>query len=169
MPRLVIADSYSHLFGEEVIRFKYPQIGTDIDDMASLGVQGPTASKEKTKVGKLVYRGEHFNPVLKLHFEQRGWAKQKLPYGGEVDFVKERVAMEVQFGKYSFVAYDLTKLQDLFALNAVDAGIEIIPSASLNAKMYTGVANFNTEVSRLQNRGRNQPAMPIWVLGVDVA
>ena len=27
--------------------------------------------------------------------------------------------MEVQFGKYSFVAYDLTKLQDLFALDAI--------------------------------------------------
>jgi len=76
--------------------------------------------------------------------------------------------MEVQFGKYSFVAYDLTKLQDLFTLGTIDVGVEIIPAASLAAKMYTGVANFNSELARLQGRGRNQPPMPIWLIGVDV-
>jgi hypothetical protein len=168
MAKLYIASAHSHLFGEEVIRFRYPGIAGDIDAMQEVEVTPPTPSKEKTKIGKLVYRGENFNPLLKEHFRQRGWEPQKLPYGGEVDFSKERVAMEVQFGKYSFVAYDLTKLQDLFVLDLIDAGIEIMPAASLTAKMYTGVPNFNSEVSRLQARGRNQPPMPLWLIGVDV-
>ena len=168
MPNIFIALSYSHLFGEQIIRAMYPDIAQDIDDIAAADVGPPTPSKEKTKVGKLVYRGENFNPALGQHFRQRGWESQKSPYGGEVDFVKARVGMEVQFGKYSFVAYDLTKLQDLFTLGTIDVGVEIIPAASLAAKMYTGVANFNSEVARLQGRGRNQPPMPIWLIGVDV-
>ena len=169
MATIAIAIGYSHLFGEEIIRFRYPEIAADIDDICKLRVTSPTASREKTKVGKLVYRGENFNPVIADHFRKRGWEPRRLPYGGEVDFVKERVAMEVQFGKYSFVAYDLTKLQDLFTLDLIDVGIEIIPAASLSAKMYTGVPNFNSELSRLQARGRNQPPMPLWLIGVDVS
>ncbi len=168
MGTICIASKYSHLFGEEVIRFKYPAIADDIDAISRIEVDPPTPSKEKTKLGKLVYRGKNFNPVLRDHFRQRGWEPRKLPYGGEVDFISKRIAMEVQFGKYSFVAYDLTKLQDLFALDAIDAGIEIIPAASLTAKMYTGVPNFNSEINRLQARGRNQPPMPLWIIGVDV-
>jgi hypothetical protein len=162
-----IVCSYSHLFGEEIIRFRCPDIAQDIDDISKLHVAPPTPSKEKTKIGKLVYRGENFNPIFENHFRQRGWKPRKLPYGGEVDFVKGRVAMEVQFGKYSFVAYDLTKLQDLFTLNEIDVGVEMIPAAALTAKMYTGVANFNSEVARLQARGRNQPPMPLWLIGID--
>src|SRR3990170_7511275 len=157
MATIAIAIGYSHLFGEEIIRFRYPEIAADIDDICKLRVTSPTASREKTKVGKLVYRGENFNPVIADHFRKRGWEPRRLPYGGEVDFVKERVAMEVQFGKYSFVAYDLTKLQDPFTLDIIDVGIEIMPAASLTARMYTGVPNFNSEMSRLQARGRNQP------------
>ena len=163
-----IVCSYSHLFGEEIIRFRYPDVAEDIDAISNLQVPPPTPSKEKTKIGKLVYRGKNFNPVFGYHFRQRGWKPRKLPYGGEVDFVKGRVAMEVQFGKYSFVAYDLTKLQDLFTLNEIDVGVEMIPAAALTAKMYTGVANFNSEVARLQARGRNQPPMPLWLIGIGV-
>jgi len=169
MATIVIASTYSHLFGEEIIRFRYPALAGDIDDITHLQVPLPTASKEKTKIGKLVYRGDNFNPAIADHLRARGWQPSRLPYGGEVDFVKERVGMEVQFGKYSFVAYDLTKLQDLFALDLIDVGVELMPSASLRAKMYTGVPSFNSEVSRLQARGRNQPPMPLWLIGVDVS
>ena len=44
----------------------------------------------------------------------------------QTDFVKERVAVEVQFGKYSFVAYDLfVKHMAFFVGDVIDVGIEI--------------------------------------------
>jgi len=171
MPQLTLVDSYSHLFGEEIVRQRFPDVAADIDGLEGLLLPPPTASKEKTKVGKLVYRGENFNPPIAAYLVDRGWRKYPLPFRGEVDFKKGRVALEAQFGKYSFVAYDLNKFQDLFAVpepEGIDVGIEIIPSSSLAKKMYTGVASFNSEVASIRSRGRSQPPMPIWIIGVDV-
>jgi len=47
----------------------------------------------------------------------------------QTDFVKERVAIEVQFGKYSFVAYDLfVKHLAFYVGDKIDVGIEILPT-----------------------------------------
>ena len=43
----------------------------------------------------------------------------------QTDFVKDRVAVEVQLGKYSFVAYDLfVKHMAFFIGNVIDVGIK---------------------------------------------
>jgi hypothetical protein len=45
----------------------------------------------------------------------------------QTDFVKERVAIEVQFGKYAFVAYDLfVKHLAFYVRDQIDVGIEIL-------------------------------------------
>ncbi|MCO5045582.1 MAG: restriction endonuclease, partial [Kiritimatiellae bacterium] len=50
----------------------------------------------------------------------------------QTDFVKDRVAVEVQFGKYSFVAYDLfVKHLAFYVRDEIDVGIEILPMKSL--------------------------------------
>lgn len=52
------------------------------------------------------------------------------PYGtyNQVDFVKERVAVEVQFGKYFSVQYDLhVKHTFFYGRGDMDVGVEIIP------------------------------------------
>jgi len=43
----------------------------------------------------------------------------------QTDFVKDRVAIEVQFGKYAFVAYDLfVKHLAFYVRDHIDVGIE---------------------------------------------
>lgn len=50
----------------------------------------------------------------------------------QTDFVKDRVALEVQFGKYAFVAYDLfVKHLAFYVRDKIDVGIEILPMKSL--------------------------------------
>jgi len=54
----------------------------------------------------------------------------------QTDFVKDRVAVEVQFGKYAFVAYDLfVKHLAFYIGDTIDVGIEILPMKSL---LYLG-------------------------------
>lgn len=44
----------------------------------------------------------------------------------QTDFVKDRVAVEIQFGKYSFVAHDLfVKHMSFFSNGVIDVGIEV--------------------------------------------
>lgn len=86
----------------------------------------------------------------------------------QVDFVKDRVAVEVQFGKYFSVAYDLHVKHTFFFLrNDIDVGIEIIPTKNMCQKMDTGVAWFENEVANVIREGRSNPTVPIIMIGIE--
>ena len=86
----------------------------------------------------------------------------------QVDFVKDRVAVEVQFGKYFSVAYDLHVKHTFFFLrNDIDVGIEIVPTKAMCLKMDTGVAWFENEVANVIREGRSNPTVPIVMLGIE--
>ncbi len=85
----------------------------------------------------------------------------------QTDFVKERVAVEVQFGKYSFVAYDLfVKHLALYVGDRIDVGIEILPMKSLQSQMSSGVAYYEGELYNVVRQGRGVPAVPLIIIGI---
>jgi hypothetical protein len=85
----------------------------------------------------------------------------------QTDFVKERVAVEVQFGKYSFVAYDLfVKHMAFFVGDVIDVGVEILPMKELQGQMSSGVAYYEGELYNLIREGRGVPAVPLVLIGV---
>jgi len=86
----------------------------------------------------------------------------------QTDFVKNRIAIEVQFGKYSFVAYDLfVKHLAFFVSDQIDVGIEILPMKSLQSQMSSGVAYYESELYNVIRQGRGVPAVPLIVIGID--
>jgi len=85
----------------------------------------------------------------------------------QTDFVKDRVAVEVQFGKYSFVAYDLfVKHMAFYVGDVIDVGIEILPMKELQSLMSSGVAYYEGELYNLIREGRGVPAVPLVIIGV---
>lgn len=86
----------------------------------------------------------------------------------QVDFVKDRVAVEVQFGKYFSVAYDLHVKHTFFFLrDDIDVGIEIIPTRKMCMYMDTGVAWFENELANVIREGRSNPTVPIVLVGIE--
>lgn len=86
----------------------------------------------------------------------------------QVDFQKERVAIEVQFGKYFSVAYDLhVKHTFFYSRNDIDVGIEVIPTKAMEEHMDTGVPWFENEVTNVIREGRTNPPVPILILGIE--
>ena len=86
----------------------------------------------------------------------------------QVDFVKDRIAVEVQFGKYFSVAYDLhVKHTFFFLMDDIDVGIEIIPTKAMMRKMDTGVSWFENEVANVIREGRSNPSVPIVIIGIE--
>ena len=93
---------------------------------------------------------------------------EPLRTNNQVDFVKDRVAVEVQFGKYFSVAYDLHVKHTFFFLrDDIDVGIEIIPTRKMMLKMDTGVAWFENEVANVIREGRSNPTVPIIMIGIE--
>lgn len=85
----------------------------------------------------------------------------------QTDFVKENIAIEVQFGKYAFVAYDLFVKHLLFYSGGlINVGIEILPTKSMQSQMSTGIAYYEGEVYNVLRHGRNNPPVPLLIIGV---
>jgi len=101
--------------------------------------------------------------------------KKEIEAAGEVpifsynqtDFVKDRVAVEVQFGKYSFVAYDLfVKHLAFYVGDYIDVGVEILPMKSLQSHMSSGVPYYEGEIYNVVRQGRGVPAVPLIIIGI---
>jgi len=120
-----------------------------------------------TKTEKLIRK------TLTLSPEEQ---KREIEAAGEVaiysynqtDFVKDRIAIEVQFGKYSFVAYDLfVKHLAFYVGDQIDVGIEILPMKSLQQHMSSGVPYYEGEFYNVIRQGRGVPAVPLVLVGVE--
>jgi len=86
----------------------------------------------------------------------------------QTDFVKDRVAIEVQFGKYSFVAYDLfVKHLAFYVRDQIDVGIEILAMKSLQSNMSSGPGYYEGELYNIIRNGRGVPAVPLVIVGVE--
>jgi len=102
--------------------------------------------------------------------------KQEIESQGEIairsynqtDFVKNRVALEVQFGKYSFVAYDLfVKHLAFYIGDHIDVGIEILPMKTLQSQMSSGPSYYEGELYNVVRQGRGVPAVPLVIIGIE--
>jgi hypothetical protein len=86
----------------------------------------------------------------------------------QTDFVKDKIAVEVQFGKYAFVAFDLFVKHMLFYSGGViNLGIEILPTKKMQVQMSSGVAYYEGEVYNVMRQGRNSPPVPLLILGIE--
>ncbi|MDE0008217.1 MAG: BglII/BstYI family type II restriction endonuclease [Gammaproteobacteria bacterium] len=85
----------------------------------------------------------------------------------QTDFVKDRVAVEVQFGKYAFVAHDLfVKHLSFYVSDIIDVGIEILPMKAMEREMSSGVPYYERDLLNVLRQGRGVPAVPVVLLGV---
>jgi Restriction endonuclease BglII len=85
----------------------------------------------------------------------------------QTDFVKDRVAIEVQFGKYAFVAYDLfVKHLAFYVRDQIDVGIEILPMKALQQHMSSGPGYYEGELYNVIRNGRGVPSVPLVMIGI---
>ena len=84
-----------------------------------------------------------FNAVLDQSFRKYGWEVQPAVFeepgdpSAGMDFLKERVGVEVEFGHSSFIGIDLLKFQvaSYSGLDKIDVGIYIVTTKSFQKAM----------------------------------
>ena len=124
-----------------------------------------------------------FNSLLRQRFTALGWEDQPLVFGepgdpgAKMDFLKDRVGIEVGFGHASFIGIDLLKFQvgSYSALNKIDVGIYIVTTSKFQSFMrkkhncnWEGSLTFE-KVARYLPHFKSAIQVPIFVLGIDVA
>jgi|SRR3990172_1718287 hypothetical protein len=120
-----------------------------------------------TKDEKLIRKTLTMEPDLQKKEIEEAGASPIFSYN-QTDYVKDRVAIEVQFGKYSFVAYDLfVKHLAFYIGDKIDVGIEILPMKSLQSHMSSGVSYYEGELYNVVRQGRGVPAVPLVIIGIE--
>ncbi len=107
--------------------------------------------------------------------EPRAKQKQLIEEAGEeplrtsnsADFRKGRVSVEVQFGKYAFVQFDLfVKHAADYMRDRIDLGIEIVPMKELERQMSSGPSFYEKNLNEILRQGRIFPPVPLILIGV---
>jgi hypothetical protein len=188
---LRLAAQYAFKNGFDEITRRYPHLLAEVKD-AVAAVDASEArtklSREKTKVGRTLYSPAALNRAFKKELAPKGWKNQKIDCEyptthyleeykirsslkgafRDMDFVKDRLGVEVQFGKYSFMVYNVCAKMTIFRnLNFIDCGIEIVPVKALALEMSSGVSYFEQFVWDLESRGVADIDIPVLILGVD--
>jgi hypothetical protein len=185
-----IAGVYSFNGGKEAIEIKF---GAELREVKQIiaavdSIQYKTkTSLEKTMPGKTFYSPRALNKAFRTEFEARNWQKYKvrcdypaeyyvsgyvppaLSKGAfrEMDFVKNRVGIEIQFGKYAFMVYNVCAKMTIFHnMGIIDVGIEIVPLKAFADDMSTGVSYFEQFIWDLEHRGIADIDIPVLILGM---
>jgi hypothetical protein len=188
--QMKIAGVYSFNGGQEAFEAEFVSELREVEQVIAAvdSEQCKTkTSREKTMPGKTLYSPRALNRAFRAGFEARNWRKYKvrcdypaefyapgytppvLSRGAfrEMDFVKNRVGIEVQFGKYAFMVYNICAKMTIFHnMDVVDVGIEIVPLKIFAKDMSTGVSYFEQFVWDLEQRGIADIDIPVLILGM---
>ena len=85
----------------------------------------------------------HFNKILENLFIQKGWESQpkvfdeKQDPSAKLDFLKERIGVEVEFGHSSFIGIDLLKFQvaSYSSLDKIDVGVYMVTTRNFQKRI----------------------------------
>lgn len=179
-----IAQKYSYKKGEEFLKKNHPKELKEV----SAAIENTNAancmlkiSEEKTMKGKLLFSPVEFNNQIKSYLLKYGWTEKseskkgfkepRLYFGRnrfrEMDGIKNKVGLEVQFGKYAFMGYDIFSKMVIFKnKKKIECGIEVVSTQQLVRKMSTGVSGFEQILIDFENRGESDIDIPVLVLGI---
>jgi hypothetical protein len=187
---VIVVGVYSFNKGQQFIGKRFPLL---LDEIRQ-AIQAVDAAKcrtktseEKTMPGRMLYDSKALNKAFKREFSRFGWHKQKvacdyptkyytpdyrapkLKAGAfrEMDFVKEKLGVEVQFGKYAFMVYNVCAKMTIFnKLGYITAGVEVVPIKEFAEEMSTGVSYFEQFVWDLEQRGVSDIDIPVLIFGI---
>ena len=127
--------------------------------------------------------GEYIDELIGIPLEQqkkyliKKGVKEPIQSYTHTDFVKNQVAVEVEFGEYSIAAYDLFVKHLLFYTGGgINVGIEILPMKEMQKEMSSDTAYYQGEVYNIIRRegevhhveqlARINPPIPLVIIGI---
>ena len=160
--------TYSFRFAEQVLNSKL-NLKKEIEDI----ITNLKPKNEEITRPKL-------NELFREKFIQKSWTDQPIVFedpkepGARLDFLKERIGIEVQLGHSSFIGIDLLKFQTLSYSNMdkIDVGIYIVTTRNYQKKLnksglkWQGSLTFEKVVTYLPHF-KSAIQVPIFVIGLD--
>lgn len=161
--------TYSYRFAEEVLNSKF-SIKKEVENTIT-GLTFDVATLSRPQ----------FNALLRTSFIAQGWQDQPYVFGdrndpgARMDFLKERVGIEVEFGHSSFLGIDLLKFQvsSFSGQDRIDVGVYVATTRDFQNKMrsygnnWEGSLTFEKVVRYLPHL-KSAIQVPIYVMGINI-
>ena len=124
----------------------------------------------------------NFNKKLDELFVAKGWDRQPPVFNepkdpaAKMDFLKERIGIEVGFGHSSFIGIDLLKFQvaSYSGLDKIDVGVYVVTTKNFQKLMkkrydknWEGSLSYEKVVKYLPHF-KSAIQLPIYVIGIDM-
>ena len=161
---------FSFRFAEQVLNGKF-SIKQEIDFvLRNESIKLPDLSRPK------------FNEILDSLFVSKGWKRQPAVFeepgdpSAKMDFLKDRVGIEVGFSHSSFIGIDLLKFQvaSYSGLDKIDLGIYIVTTRGFQKIMkkefgqnWEGSLTYE-KVVRYLPHFKSAIQVPVYVIGIDI-
>ena len=160
--------TWSYRFAEQVLNSKL-ELKKEIEDVI---LSLPTDAESLTR--------PNLNLLFKQKFLEKGWKSQPALFegaeeiGAKLDFLKERVGVEVGFSHASFIGIDLLKFQTLSYSNVdrIDVGVYILITKEYQkklgqqGKLWEGSLTFDKVIKYLPHF-KSAIQVPIFVIGLE--
>lgn len=161
--------TYSYRFAEQVLNSKL-ELKKEIEEIIV-----------SVKVEPKAFSRPELNRILEDQFTDRRWESQPTVFdetkdpSARIDFLKERIGIEVGFGHSSFIGIDLLKFQTLSYsnLDKIDVGVYIVVTSGFRKRLcseykqkWQGSLTFE-KVRRYLPHFRSAIQVPIFVYGLE--
>lgn len=177
---MIVKKTYSHLGGSEILSARFPDIDKEINEIISdVSPFKTKISKEKKNKGKHLYNPRELNDSFQANFASRRFREIRLDYKipisktkeissyKQIDYNKSKVNVEVQFGKYAFMFYDMSKFQHFYNAGKIDVGVEIVPTYAMMREMSTGVSYGEQLEYDIERLNRSFPSVPVKIMMIE--
>lgn len=162
--------TFSFRFAEEILNSKLSQKKNIESILTHSSLSLPTLSRPK------------FNEELDKLFVASGWQRQPAVFNegdeafAKLDFLKDRIGIEVEFGHASFIGIDLLKFQvsSYSSLDKIDLGVYVTTTSKFQKTVmkdhslnWEGSLTFE-KVCRYLPLLKSAIQVPVFVYGVDI-
>lgn len=165
MPRLL---KFSFRFAEQLLNSKL-SLKQEIEGILTEDIDLRLLSRPK------------FNEILLEKFVEKKWQSQPSVFdepndpAARMDFLKERIGIEVEFGHSSFIWIDLLKFQvaSYSGLDKIDLGVYIVTTKNFQKMIREYKQNWDgslcyEKVVRYLPHFKSAIQLPIYVIGIDL-
>jgi hypothetical protein len=188
---MIIGGIYSFNNSQAIIEKEHPgELAEIFEIIRTVGsISRKTIARvEKTIVYNLLFDPSMLTELFKKKFEERSWTSDTrivCNYSAdfytseytpsavlqnayrEMDFIKNRLGVEIQFDKLTPLGYHgCAKMTIFHNEGLIDVGVEIVPLKELAIEMSTGVSYFEQFVWDLEHRGVSEIDIPVLILGI---
>lgn len=168
-----IVEEYSYKGAKEIIQKHY---SSELQDIRGI-LAGVSEKGHRSPSGNGRLLPGALKKTLKQKFIEHGWDRKRVKVEmlrapkralyREIEFAKDRLGVDIQFGKAALIAYSVTAKMPIFHdEDLIDAGIQVVAMKELAQEMSSGAAYFEQCIWDLEHRGVADVDIPVLILGV---